>query len=224
MSVSAKSDDVVHFENVKSIPRDRGFQPSGATAGSFQRETWIASTMIIASDADRAMTVREWDPVDQLNGHTLIDICTHPCNLEAPGDRVPVGPRSLTVTALSSGEGCLVHWNVNTATFVASATGRVREATTPMSFYSGGGATKKSACRVATRRADGGCGRSLRWSSSKMAKHRLPPPALISPRKPHLQTLPYLRSSVLGFSWLKFQPSPASGCDGVLKVRLVHHG
>ena len=37
-------------------------------------------------------------------------------------------------------------------------------------------------------RADGGCRRSLRWSSSKMAKHRLPPPALISPHKPHLQT------------------------------------
>jgi len=66
-----------------------------------------------------------------------------------------------------------------------------------MARYSGGGATKKPARLVTTRRADGFCGRSLRWSSSKMAKHRLPPPALISPRKPHLQTLPYLRSSVL---------------------------
>ena len=44
--------------------------------------------MIIASSADRAMTVREWDPV--LQGWGL----------------VPVGPRSLTVTALSTGEGC----------------------------------------------------------------------------------------------------------------------
>ena len=64
-------------------------------------------------------------------------------------------------------------------------------------LHHGGGATKKSACRVATRRADGGCGRSLRSSSSKMARHRLPPPALISPHKPHLHTLQYLRSSVL---------------------------
>ncbi len=39
----------------------------------------------------------------------------------------------------------------------------------------------------ATRWADGGCARSLGWSSSKMARHRLPPPALTSPRKPHLQ-------------------------------------
>ena len=68
--------------------------------------------------------------------------------------------------------------------FVASATGRVRETTTnTMLGHSGGGVTKKSARPVATRRADGGCGRSLRWSSSKMAKHRLPPPALISPHK-----------------------------------------
>ena len=29
------------------------------------KETWIASAMIIASSADRAMTVREWDPVLQ---------------------------------------------------------------------------------------------------------------------------------------------------------------
>ncbi len=63
--------------------------------------------------------------------------------------------------------------------------------------YLGGGATKKSARPVATPRADGGCGRSLCWSSSKMAKHRLPPPALISPRKPHLQTYRYLQNAVL---------------------------
>ncbi len=56
-----------------------------------------------------------------------------------------------------------------------------------MLCHGGGGATKKSARPVATRRADGGCGRSLRWSSSKMARHRLPSPALTSPRKPHLQ-------------------------------------
>ena len=56
----------------------------------------------------------------------------------------------------------------------------------------------ESARPVATRRADGGCGRSLRWSSSKMAKHRLPPSALISPRKPHLQTYRYLQNAVLG--------------------------
>ncbi len=54
------------------------------------------------------MTVREWDPGVQLEGHTLIDICAHPFNLEAPGGMVPVGPRSLTVTALSTGEGCFV--------------------------------------------------------------------------------------------------------------------
>ena len=42
----------------------------------------------------------------QLKGHTLIDICTHPFNLEATGNMVPVGPRSLTVMALSTGEGC----------------------------------------------------------------------------------------------------------------------
>ncbi len=82
---------------------------------------------------------------------------------------------------------------------LASATGRVRETTTnAMPGHSGGGGvTKKSARPVATRRADGGCGRSLRWSSSKMAKHRLPPPALISPHKPHLQTSPYLWNRVL---------------------------
>ena len=57
-------------------------------------------------------------------------------------------------------------------------------------WYRRGGATKPSARPVATRRADGGCGRSLRWLSSKMAKHRLSPPALISPHKPHLQTSP----------------------------------
>ena len=54
--------------------------------------------MIIASSADRAMTVREWDPV-----------------LQRSGDMVPFGPRSLTVTALLSGEGyfassCQKHW------------------------------------------------------------------------------------------------------------------
>ncbi len=66
----------------------------------------------------------------------------------------------------------------------------------------GGGATKKSARPVATRRADGGCGRSLCGSSSKMAKHRLPPPALISPRKPHLQTYRYLQNAVLAITSL----------------------
>ena len=30
------------------------------------------------------MTVREWDLVLQLKEHTLIDICTHRFNLEAP--------------------------------------------------------------------------------------------------------------------------------------------
>ena len=58
-------------------------------------------------------------------------------------------------------------------------------------FYRRGEATKTSARPVATRRTDGGCGGSLRWSSSKMARHRLPPPALISPHKPHLQTSSY---------------------------------
>ena len=64
-------------------------------------------------------------------------------------------------------------------------------------WYRRGGATKPSARPVATRRADGGCGRSLRWSSSKMAKHRLPPPALISPHKPHLHTSSYLWKGAL---------------------------
>jgi len=56
------------------------FQPSPATrcTGSFEKETWIASAMSIASSTDRAMTVREWDPVLQLKGYTLIDICMHP--------------------------------------------------------------------------------------------------------------------------------------------------
>ena len=99
----------------------------------------------------------------------------------------------------------LVHWNINTATFVASATGGVREATTnAMPCHSGGGATKKSARPAATRRADGGCGRSLCWSSSKMQRHRLPPPALISPPKPRLQTFQYLCSSVLSAHFHKY--------------------
>jgi len=34
--------------------------------------------MIFASNPDRPMTVREWDPVLQLKGHTLIEICMHP--------------------------------------------------------------------------------------------------------------------------------------------------
>ncbi len=34
-------------------------------AAPFEKETWIASAMIIASSADRAMTVGEWDPVLQ---------------------------------------------------------------------------------------------------------------------------------------------------------------
>ncbi len=63
--------------------------------------------------------------------------------------------------------------------------------------YRRGGATKPSARPVATRRVDGGCGRSLRWLSSKMAQHRLPPPALISPHKPHLQTSSYLWNGTL---------------------------
>ena len=103
---------MVHFENqdMKSIldgslfPAQWGQQMAPDRS---KEKLGLPLLMIIASDADRAMTVREWDPVDQLNGHTLIDICTHPFNLEAPGDMVPVGPRSLTVTALSSGEGCL---------------------------------------------------------------------------------------------------------------------
>ncbi len=75
---------------------------------------------------------------------------------------------------------------------------RGRETTTkPYLCVLPGGETKPSARPVATRRADGGCGRSRRWSSSKMAKHRLPPPALISPRKPHLQTRHFMCDMVL---------------------------
>ncbi len=76
--------------------------------------------------------------------------------------------------------------------------------------YRKGGATKPSARPVATRRADGGCGRSLRWSSSKMAKHRLPPPALISPHKPHLHTSSYLWKGAL---------SPAPRSAGPIRER-----
>ena len=64
--------------------------------------------MIIGSNPDRAMTVREWDPVLQLGGDTLTVIYPHPFNLEAPRDMVAVGPRSLTVTAPSTGEGCTI--------------------------------------------------------------------------------------------------------------------
>ena len=60
--------------------------------------------MIITGNPDRAMTVREWDPVLQLKGYTLIGIWTHPFNLEALGG--PVGPAPSPVTALSTGEGC----------------------------------------------------------------------------------------------------------------------
>ena len=35
-------------------------------AGSFEKETWVASAMIIVSNPDRALTVREWDPSLQL--------------------------------------------------------------------------------------------------------------------------------------------------------------
>ena len=59
----------------------------------------------------------------------------------------------------------------------------------------------------ATRWADGGCGRSLRWSSSKMARHRLPPPALTSPHKPHLQLPCYFGIDHLGLSSGLMPPS-----------------
>ena len=78
---------------------------------------------------------------------------------------------------------------------VESAKRRRRDAS-----YRGGGATKLSARPVATRRADGGCGRSLRWSSSKMTNHRLPPTALISPHNPHLQTSSYFWNGALSES------------------------
>ena len=92
-----------------------------------------------------------------------------------------------------------------------------------MPCHSGGGATKKSARPVATRRADGGCGRSLRWSSSKMQRHRLPPPALISPPKPRLQTLQYLCSSVLSvlgcaFGWWMLEVGPISAGHYLLAI------
>ena len=64
--------------------------PPPETLAPFEKETSIASAMIIASSADRAMTVREWDPVFQRSAWGM----------------VPVGHRSLTVTALSTGEGC----------------------------------------------------------------------------------------------------------------------
>ena len=84
---------------------------------------------------------------------------------------------------------------INTMMYVASATAsRARSDDELDALYHGG---KPSARPVATRRADGGCGRSLRWSSSKMARHRLPPPALISPHKPHLHTSSYLWDGAL---------------------------
>ena len=94
----------------------------------------------------------------------------------------------------------LVRRFVNNYIFVASSTGRDREATTNVMSpgHSGGGAAKISGCCVATVRADGDCGRSLRLSSPKMAQHRLAPPALISPRKPHLQMYSSSQKAVLG--------------------------
>ena len=53
-----------------------------------------------------------------------------------------------------------------------------------------------------TRRENRACGRSLRCSSSKMTQHRLPPPALISPRRPHSRN----RDPLLG-------QAPRSHCD-----------
>ena len=96
---------------------------------------------------------------------------------------------------------------INTMMYVASATAsRARSDDELNALYHGGGATKLSARPVATRRADGGCGRSLRWSSSKMAKHRLPPPALISPHKPHLHTSSYLWDGALRCSERASEP------------------
>ena len=86
-----------------------------------------------------------------------------------------------------------------------------------------------SARPVATRRADGGCGRSLRSSSSKMTKHRLPPPALISPHKPHLQTRHYMCDCVLVpiaandlSSWGQavLEAVTSSGCRNLIPIRL----
>ena len=82
---------------------------------------------------------------------------------------------------------------INTMLFVASGTATSsRSADVLDASYCGGGATKLFSRPVATRRADGGCGRSPRSSSLKMARHRLPPPALISPHKPYLQTSSHL--------------------------------
>ena len=77
----------------------------------------------------------------------------------------------------------------------------------------------------ATRWADGGCGRSLRWSSSKMAKHRLPPPALTSPRKPHLQLPCYFGIDHLGSYIHRIDPVFGTGGRVIsLVVRSVLHG
>ena len=59
-----------------------------------------------------------------------------------------------------------------------------------------------------------------------MAEHRLPPPALISPRKPHLQTLPNLRSSVLslltfGLCALCLAPRTAFGQEAPTSSLLI---
>ncbi len=49
----------------KRIVRVSGQSRPQEALAPFGKETWIASAMIIASNPDRAMTVREWDPVLQ---------------------------------------------------------------------------------------------------------------------------------------------------------------
>ena len=50
----------------------------------FEKQTLLTAAPNVVSSRDRAMTVREWDPVLQLLGYTLIVIYPHPFNLEAP--------------------------------------------------------------------------------------------------------------------------------------------
>ena len=84
---------------------------------------------------------------------------------------------------------------------------------------------QRNRCRPATTlRADGGCGRPLCRSSSPMSLTSPSPCSLISPRKTHQRTSPYLSSEALNvLHEYACGARPASGCPSHVAQR-THRG
>ena len=121
--------------------------PRGRWPNSRKKLCFTAAPNVVSS-RDRAMTVREWDPVLRLLGHILMVIYPHPFNLEAPRGMGPCRAPLLDshgsvnwrrfhhfLVFEVSASTTLVRCNTDYDVFVASATGRVREATTNAMFF-----------------------------------------------------------------------------------------